>query len=476
MALFSKAFNLNKSQSELDFVDAFLHTDNTLFIDPFAISQRPDHWSHECHRTILSFFQEIVNLIRSNRHAEARQLLLHLREPNETRLGLSSGKPQGAGVGNLQAEQLYQALKDSAAVKTGFLSSLEECELMIEGISRDKISDLTTNIIRRHLVSYTQDQCKLHGIQTQDVPLPPCFNPDTMEWESGYHRVPVVRDTPVVLVPKAIVRYDPSYEHQTYYRHFVLNFLQAEHLRAGSGLVHTLRDGRRRVYKKDLERQYPLTKEFLYEFSREHPEVLREYREALQRLELTNTGKAVDPEDEAPIARMLAASLAAILPGDVSADAYHNLMVGLVEFLFFPQLFHPVKEQPIHHGRKRIDIVMENCARSGVFYRQHDVHKLPCGYVMFECKNYRTEVANPELDQLIGRFGTNRSRLGFLCCRRFEDRATFVQRCKDTLADGHGLIVPLDDSAILRCLKIVEETGRAALEEEFSRMFNEIRL
>jgi hypothetical protein len=95
---------------------------------------------------------------------EARDLLAHLREPTETRFGLSSKRPAGAGIGPHQAQQLFEALRDSSAVTTGLLSSLEECELMIEGIGRDKISDLTTNVIRAHLIEYTQQQCKLHGV------------------------------------------------------------------------------------------------------------------------------------------------------------------------------------------------------------------------------------------------------------------------------------------------------------------------
>ena len=76
----------------------------------------------------------------------------------------------------MQAEQLFEALRDSAAVRAGFISSLEESELMIDGISHDKISDLTTNILRAHLADYTVAQCNLHSIPIREVAMPPCFN------------------------------------------------------------------------------------------------------------------------------------------------------------------------------------------------------------------------------------------------------------------------------------------------------------
>jgi hypothetical protein len=172
----SEVFTLGKSQSELDFVDVDVGRDNFLFVDPFAISQRPDPWSQDAHQIIFDFFQRVVNLIRSNDRTAALEAMSHLREPNETRLGYSHGRPQGAGIGDLQADDLLTSLAQSSAVRTGSLNSLEECELMVEGIGRDKISDLTTNIIRRKLAIYTKDQCELLGIPTTQLPLPPYYD------------------------------------------------------------------------------------------------------------------------------------------------------------------------------------------------------------------------------------------------------------------------------------------------------------
>ena len=151
MPKFSRVFQLHKSQAELDFVDVALDTDSRLFVDPFSISQRQDRWSQSAHQTLITFFQTVVDEIRAGNHERALALLRHLHEPNETRLGYSRRRPQGSGIGNEQAVEFFEALRDSAAVQTGFLTSLEESELMVDGVSFDRISDLTTNVIRSHL-------------------------------------------------------------------------------------------------------------------------------------------------------------------------------------------------------------------------------------------------------------------------------------------------------------------------------------
>jgi hypothetical protein len=95
--------------------------------------------------------------------------------------------------------------------------------------------------------------------------------------------------------------------------------------------------------------------------------VLARYREDLAQIERRDVRAEVDPVDEATIAAALMTALPAISAGNEHASSYHNLIIGAVEFLFFPQLIYPRKEHEIHEGRKRIDIIMENSARSGVF-------------------------------------------------------------------------------------------------------------
>jgi hypothetical protein len=474
MKLFSIHFELKKTQAELDFVDIPIDKDLPLFIDPFALSLRQDRWSQQAHATLIAFFEKIIEVIRNGDLDAGRQLLQHLKEPNETRLGLSKHRPRGRGIGRDQAADLFDALRDSSAVQTGFLKSLEECELLVEGIGRDKISDLTTNVIRGHLAEYSKDQCDLLNIATQSVPVGPYYSHEDSDWKNEFLELPVVKGRPLLLVPKAIVRFDPSYDHQKYYREVVLSYLQAEHLHANSGLVKILKNGKHVVRKKDVAATFPCTKENLFAFSRAHPEALQQYRDRLAILESQGPRAAIENDDEELLAEALKEALASIPAGGTEATTYHRLMIGMAEFIFYPNLLHPRKEIEIHQGRKRIDIVMENGAATGIFLRLHRNRGLPCAFVAFECKNYTTEVANPELDQLAGRFSPNRGKVGFLCCRKFEDRSIFIERSRDTFRDDRGLIIPLDDATLVNWLDIVAEGKRKDLDDEINHVIDEV--
>jgi hypothetical protein len=473
---FSEHFQLGKTQAELDFVDVPIDGDIPLFIDPFAISQREDRWSQDCYHTILSFFERAITAIRAGDSDTARELFSHLSEPNETRFGFSEGRPRGAGIGPNQAGRLLTALSESSAVQTGFLRSLEEAELMVRNIGRDKISDLTTNVIRGHLASYTKDQCELHKVPTQAVPLGPYYSLARVHWISDYFDLPVANDQPVLLVPKVIARFDPAYEHSKYYQSFVLSFLQAEHLAANSSLVRTLKNGNKVVYKKDIEAIFPGTKENIFQFSRDHPEVLEQYREQLEQLELTKKSSVVDQEDDTLIAEALSTALASIPTGNDHASEYHQMMIGILEFIFFPNPVFPRKEHEIHQGRKRIDIVMENGARTGIFALLHEVRGLPCAFAAIECKNFGREVGNPEIDQLAGRFSPNRGKLGILSCRSFDDRARFIERCRDTLRDDRGLIVALDDATVKEWLSLITDGQGRRLDAKMTQLVDEVWL
>ena len=283
---FSNIHSLNKRQSELDFVDILVDADTPLFVDPFAFKIGADDWSRECNDLVIGFFQQLIDTLRAGDEASAKELLTNLHEPNETRLGVSrptpSRLPRGRGVGKMQAERLYSAFQKSKAIQTGILNDLSDCELFIEGISNDKISDVTINIIRRKLIEFTQEQCRHSGIPMEEKPGGPCWDDDAKEWRGGYERLPVYRDSPILLVPKHAIRYRMALEYSEYYEKHIIEHIRQEYERQEStssvaSLTKVLRSGRR-VTKKSVKERNPSSKAFVREFSEDHPDVLADYK------------------------------------------------------------------------------------------------------------------------------------------------------------------------------------------------------
>lgn len=486
----SDRFMLGYGQHELDFVDIDPAVDTPLYLDPFFLANRTDPWSVDAHRTLSHFFGEVLGQLTAGRRGQAQHLMRHLGEPNETCLGMSRGHPEGRGVGPVQAGSIVNQILDSRAITTGLVEDLQDLRVLVPGIGPDKLSDITTNVIRRHLLVYTAAQAEIWDIPlTADVPTGFFWDPELRRWRQEYAARLVVDDRPLLLVPKGIVSFAKDYTPYRYHQHFVLNFLRDEHLRMNaSPFVHvreTKQGTRREVYKSELkERIAPLNNDFLVDFTLGHPQVFQEFREAARDgagrslesgnidstvLQVRETGEPYDNEARRnAVADYLSQKLTDTPAGTDDADDYHKLVVAILEFCFYPRLTCPQVEQKIHAGRKRIDITFDNSAGSGQFYLLHEVHGLPCRYVMVECKNYTKDPNNPEIDQLSGRFSMNRGRVGLLVAREAADEQRLLERCQDTYHDNRGLVVYLLDADLQRLLAEARE-GVAAPGEDLLR-------
>jgi len=136
----------------------------------------------------------------------------------------------------------------------------------------------------------------------------------------------------------------------------------------------------------------------------------------------------------------------------------------------------PQVEREIHDGRKRIDITFDNAASYGFFHRLHTTYKTPSQFIFVECKNYSRDVANPELDQLSGRFSLHRGKFGLLLCRTIDNLIVFLSRCTDTYKDDRGTIIPLVDSDLISILTDLKEGKERPEEKLLSNRFREIAL
>lgn len=450
----SSYFKLGRSQPTLDFVDVRYDRDTPLFLSPRALASLPSPWGQECAHLIQNFFATVLKLIAAGKHGDAEMLLGALKEPNETHLGLSKGESRGRALGDSSAHDVWSALSTSRAAKSGLIKDLEDTVLLIEGISVDIISDISTNIIRGPLIDYTQRVARQYGISLQSgIPSGPIWNSKLAIWEERYVDLPMTPKGKLLLVPKAIVRRHLAYNLEEYYRHYISTFLQKLELNANSSLVHVVKKTKeRKVHKKAIAEKYGSSKKDVIRETIAHPDVLKKYKDEKDKkpyLALEHDAIAAIEGTGKPAWDSLLAAVVDTPKGKSGAVQYEEAVEALMTALFYPDLTNPIVQHEIHDGRKRVDITYTNMASAG-FFKWVATH-YPSMLMFIECKNYDGEVANPELDQLSGRFSPSRGRVGLLVVRQFKDKARFLRRAQDTVKDDRGFILPLDDDD-LRCL------------------------
>jgi hypothetical protein len=303
---------------------------------------------------------------------------------------------------------------------------------------------------------------ELYEIPLEEQSLGALWNPSSEEWQLDFFDLlPRAGGRPLLLVPKAIARHKLSYNYHEYYRGYLLPELRNDELAANSSLVKVLKDGNRWISERELRAKYPENKPAIVRYTEKHPEVLDQYR-AQKR---AYPSPAPSHEEFAAVTRTAAvdydallATVEAVSPGTAGAALYHRAVMDLLTALFHPALTEVTKEAPINEGRKRVDIRYTNIARSGFF--SWVAKHYPAPYIYVECKNYKTDPENPELDQLAGRFSRERGRVGLLVCRKVDDRETMAKRCRDVARAGNGLIVCIDDNDLREMVSAARDGTR----------------
>jgi hypothetical protein len=475
----SQKMGLNKSQYELDFFDFHIEQDNYAFIDPYYIAKKEDEFLRICNEYVETFFDRFLMLLNEDEDA-AYDLFSHLGEVNEICLGMSQDKPKGKGVGREDSRRIFNAIKESEAFKTGVAERLEDVKIFVKGIDVDKISDMVANIIKIPLIEYTQEQCKLYGIQTTSIEAGYCWNKDT--WERGHKEMLLIDGKPYILYPKNMISTSDCYCTDEYFRMYVLEHLKKKHLQNNTDFVHRHYNNKgkitsERVFKKELKENFSskgieINKNWFARFTRYNPEVFRQFKErTIEKVKADKESQLTD-EDVCEVIDVLIDTLKSVPTGRENATEYHHLVFGILELLFYPCLTCPKIEQEINEGRKRVDITFANSAEKGFFSRLGTLYNVSCTVIMIECKNYSKDINNPELDQMAGRFSARRGQFGIICCRSLDDNNAFLKRERDTVKDGRGYIIHFTDEDLIALLNLKKQG--ADIDDYLTEKYKEI--
>lgn len=200
-----------------------LINDLPLFIDPFLLFNSEKQEYRDLHEEIIRYVTFLREKAMSGRYQSSGFLKawFTFSEVKQTWLGFSTVGNRGSGLGQKFAGSLSKNLHvlfsdfgseaDQKVVKS---SHLEKLCLIEDGVGRDNISDFTTNLIKRHLLLYTQEFAKKHlkPGQRKVVAVPKVsFNYSTESWQTERFELPYWGGDYIVLTPRDLLTKDETW-------------------------------------------------------------------------------------------------------------------------------------------------------------------------------------------------------------------------------------------------------------------------
>lgn len=272
--LFSEYYKIQYMGDE-DWFNPILTQDTLLFIDPFAVFKSKDALFKGCYSEMMYFFQKAFELIahaggsNTNLSYKKAESMLMFPEVNAICLGYSKTR-RGSGTGPLWAKSLAKNINTVIANGVTEISHFEELGIFCEGIGPDRLSDMTSNLLKGRFITYTQRICNLHGIPMEKKRVQNAyFDYEYMRWCDGEYLLPInpyKGNSPVILIPKNFLN--------------VLPEINSEDFTNTIDLAERLRNDFNYEIDKNLD------KEKIAEIAMEHYDLVKEYIDIVEKREV----------------------------------------------------------------------------------------------------------------------------------------------------------------------------------------------
>ena len=208
------------TQEEVDFAIPFLDEDLPLYVDPFLMWKSPSLQDQALHTSVINSFNHLGALHLKGESERALGTLIRLSECNEAGLGTSRTRT-GRTIGQKTARDILSLYTEIPQVRQAGFVHFEEIQLLVDGISRDRISDFACSLTKSFLMDFTIDQCKKWNIPVQKsrVEVYDYRTHVLVEEEVELPQAPE-SNNPIILVPRRWLRFIPWINYEDYFRSY----------------------------------------------------------------------------------------------------------------------------------------------------------------------------------------------------------------------------------------------------------------
>lgn len=207
------------AQADLDFAIPFVDEDIPLYVDPFLLWASPSHQDQALHTSLLNSFNRLGNMFAEGEENHALSTLIAVSECDEVGLGTSATRT-GKRIGKTKAREILTLFKRVPYYARHGFRHFEEIQFFVDGISKDRISDISCSFLKSFLIDFTIQQCQKIGIPRQNADVENVYNyrKNVFETQSSLS-LPVnpLDGKPLLFVPKRWLRFVPWLNYDDYF-------------------------------------------------------------------------------------------------------------------------------------------------------------------------------------------------------------------------------------------------------------------
>ena len=422
------------SQAKVDFAIPFLDEDIPLYIDPFRLWQSPSYQDNGLHALFKNSFNRLGKMYAEGNQAKAIEVLKQISECNEVGLGSSKSR-SGKKFGDRLAKDILNLYETTPAVNKYGLEHPEVIQILVNDISKDRISDITANILGSFLIDYTVQECRQYGIPTEKCEIE-YLDVKSMSMKKESCELPVNPNSKRVLwlVPKRWLRKSLWLNDDEYLNHYLVSRIEE-------------------LKRQDID---------IVSFNRENYDVLTEYIKAKER---TATDCKNDPLfGQIPIVsakRKLSAIRKLPTGKDGNADKkYEAELCPLLASMLYPHLDFAQAQSRTESGTQIRDLVFYN---NTSYEFLNDMKELfGSRQLVMELKNVE-EVTKEHINQLNRYLNPVFGSFGIIMTRN-RPKKSVMQHTIDLWSGQRKCILIMDDSDLELMVNVYESKQRDPIE------------
>lgn len=427
------------AQTDVSFAIPFLDEDIPLYVDPFLLWRSPSQQDQMFHTGLINAFNNLGRLAAEGKENEAIRNLVAASECDEVGLGVSATR-KGKRIGVDKAEEIISLFRRIPQYGNRGFRHFEEIQFYVDGISRDRVSDIACSFLKSVLIDYTIDQCMAHGIPLQNVDVENVYDYRNNTFSTARNlSLPVSPESglPILLVPKRWLRFVPWINYDDYF---------AKH-----------------CPQDDISHQAEeLTRVNVLSYNRDHYGVVEDYITFKERTSEDCKNDPLFSQIPVTSARRKLNAIKALDTGkgDGADRKYEDAIGSLLPSLLYPRLDFAQTQARTESGVSIRDLIFYN-TRSGAFLSEM-FDDYGSRQITFELKNV-ARVEREHVDQINRYLSHELGRFGVLVTRH-PLRAAEFKRTVDLWSGQRKAVVALTDADIAQMVEVFESKQREPLD------------